>query len=145
MIPKILHFIWVGNKDVFPKYANFIVGEFKSKNPDFDVRLHNFTVDEIIYKASKSKDKMFLDILNNAVNERIRKLKDFLQKTKDGIFDNSNICVNMGTEISNQLRYYYLNTYGGIYCDLDCYPIKPFDSKLLALEKFFMSSMTRRT
>jgi len=34
--------------------------------------------------------------------------------------------------IADYLRFNLLTKYGGIYCDLDCYPLKPFDDDILS-------------
>ena len=41
------------------------------------------------------------------------------------------------TAISDAFRFYLLNKYGGIYLDLDTFPVKPFDDKLLSYENGF--------
>lgn len=38
--------------------------------------------------------------------------------------------------LSDLLRVAFLNKYGGIYLDCDCFPVKPFDDKLLNLRYF---------
>lgn len=41
------------------------------------------------------------------------------------------------TAISDALRFYLLNKYGGIYLDLDTFPVKSFDDKLLSHKNGF--------
>lgn len=41
------------------------------------------------------------------------------------------------TAISDAFRFYLLNKYGGIYLDMDTFPVKPFDDKLLSYENGF--------
>ena len=41
------------------------------------------------------------------------------------------------TALSDAFRFYLLNKYGGIYLDLDTFPVKPFDDKLLLYENGF--------
>jgi mannosyltransferase OCH1-like enzyme len=41
------------------------------------------------------------------------------------------------TALSDAFRFYLLNKYGGIYLDLDTFPVKPFDDKLLSYENGF--------
>lgn len=42
------------------------------------------------------------------------------------------------TALSDALRFYLLNKYGGIYLDLDTFPVNPFDSHLLSYENGFV-------
>lgn len=40
------------------------------------------------------------------------------------------------TAMSDALRFYLLDTYGGIYLDCDTFPVKPFDDRLLNMDYF---------
>ena len=42
-----------------------------------------------------------------------------------------NVRMNIPTYISDSLRFKLIEKYGGIYLDLDCFPLKPSDSNLL--------------
>ena len=112
MIPKILHFIWLGpNK---PNYVNFAIDTFKKVNHDFEI---NF-IEEI-------------DI-ENPKNSIVKQTIDYMLSTKYKIPENKRFI----GQLSIELRYILIYKYGGIYLDCDTFPIKPFDDKLLNCKKF---------
>lgn len=128
MIPKRLIFIWLGPN--VPDYGYFCMDNFKKINPDFEI--------------------MFVHIpnVNNSQNQDLLELQAILnsgQKTVysymfDRKFAQKHMQSELGklTSLSDALRIYLLNKYGGIYLDLDTFPVKPFDEKLLSYENGFV-------
>ncbi len=116
MIQKNFFQTWVG--DEIPKSAVFSFNSFKNMNPDFCCDFVSFSVDAPGDWATRLPD------FNKAVNRDIPKMKK-----------NMNVAL--------LLRYYLIQEYGGIFCDSDMFPIRPFDNKLLSLTGCFKMSKTR--
>ena len=127
MIPKILHFIWLGNQ--IPSYANFSINAFKTVNPAFEVNFIHYTIKEIEDVVSLSDQELDCNskILKKTINSIIGKDKlynSILQHCKK-----SNL--RFIQVLSDIYRLEILNQYGGIYLDCDCFPIKSFDEDIL--------------
>jgi len=117
MIPKNLFFLWFGD-DPIPKYAENVIRTYKEVNPDYMVKLYLKNIKEI--EEEKTKD----DILDKARKEAIvNKLKFFPNKPFIIL-------------LSVAYRKLIVNKYGGIYLDLDTFPIRPFDDLLLNRDCF---------
>lgn len=120
-------FIWLGSE--VPDYGKFCIDSFKQVNPDFEIML----VNEVDVEHPKNEDvKECLDLISSNEYNMYKHMvvRPFavqkLASTK----------VKRMTAISDALRLYLLNKYGGIYLDLDTFPVKPFDERLLSYEGF---------
>lgn len=134
MIPKNLHFIWIGPQ---VKYVDFCIQNFKRKNPDFNVIfVHYLPIQlEELYFQKKIKtdiDKICYDLIDGILHKT--KYKKLIERQ-------INFFKLFGTIPFLQLfcdilRLELLNIFGGIYLDCDTYPIKPFDEKILNMKNF---------
>lgn len=102
---------WIGN-DV-PDWALYAFGAFKSLNPDFKCE--------------------FVQIDPDNCDEWDERLIDYHVKGCTPYLDckqRLNTIVGR-VRLSELVRYYLVQTYGGIIADCDVYPIKPFDDNLI--------------
>lgn len=122
MIPKILHFIWIGK--TVPAYVDNVLQTFQRVNPSFSV---NFT------RA---------DTINDTDNRDINEVIDEIQNTSTFYNElyNSPFAVKMrksgnlnaiNSSFVDCLKFYIVNKYGGIYLDCDTFPVKPFSDDFL--------------
>lgn len=135
MIPKILHFIWIGQK---PLYLNFAIQAYKKFNPDFEVKLVHYTNSQLesLYfdrSINSLQDQQVYDLLDKLINHDA--YHDLVQNLVCG-----DGCINYFATPFIQLfcdilRLELLNLHGGLYVDCDTYPIKPFDDALLNHDK----------
>lgn len=102
-IPKIIHQIWIGYQEMPELYQEF-TKQMKEMHPDWEYKL--WTHDEVFNNVYKDDP--------------------FLQEyvTKPDVY--------RWAFISDRIRLLILRDYGGIYCDVDAKPIRPFD---IILEK----------
>ena len=126
MIPKILHFIWLGDR--IPSYAEFCMNSFHEVNPDFKI---NFIHDTI--KNPQNEDVK--DILKLIKDESTFYYKMFNRPWAKRHLQSYN---GIMSNVADCLRCYILNKYGGIYLDLDTFPVNPFDNKLLNHKNFIV-------
>lgn len=125
MIPKQLFFIWFGD---LPDYATYSMNSFKQMNPDFNVDLIHYSINDVV----------------NCNDTLINHCKDLIFKTKKGIrnkyFDYIKHRIeskfNFIQILSDFLRFELLYYYGGIYLDCDTFPVKKFDDNLLNMNSF---------
>ncbi|MBD3272799.1 hypothetical protein GF385_00410 [Candidatus Dependentiae bacterium] len=97
-IPKIIHQIWLGpNK--FPDDYNYFINSFKKKHPDWEYIFWNEDKIKKIFKQGFLNQYLF-----NLAYKREKYAK-----------------------ASDILRYEILYKFGGLYVDLDCKCVKPFD------------------
>ena len=137
VIPKILHFNWVGDINKLPSYGYKTMQLMKEMNPDFEVRFTHITKQEIIDKLN-SHDEYMTTIIRRAINRLKWRISVVEQSLLTDNVDTDRLFSNIFVVISNEIRFDALHTYGGIYCDLDCFPLKPFDEKLLSFNAFRM-------
>lgn len=132
MIPKILHFIWFG-KGV-PDYAWHVINTYKKVNPDFAI---NFIHEKNAKNAIHPDVTGCLDLVNDKKSKyyKIFNVPIFKNNFKNEIIFN--------TAFSDALRFYLLDKYGGIYLDLDTWPIAPFDDWLLS-QKYFHANVKNK-
>ena len=109
MIPKILHFIWIGDNK--PNYVDFAINNFREVNPDFKI---NFVFEKDIENPT-----------NDDVKQYLKKFKPDEKNSKSFII-----------QFVDLFRKFLLIKYGGIYLDCDTFPIRPFNDELLKLNKF---------
>ena len=126
MIPRRLIFIWLGNE--LPDYGKFCIESFKKTNPSFEVMLVN---DD----PENPKNEDLIEVLKHINSDEPSFYKHMVTRG----FAKKNYVSNTGkrTGISDALRFWLLNKYGGIYLDLDTFPVKPFDDTLLSHENGF--------
>ena len=122
MIPKRLIFIWLGSE--LPDYGKFCIESFKKVNPDFEIML----VNEVDMNNIKSQDlKDCIGIINSDKSTLYKHLttRNWVKKNLDSPIGNI-------VAISDAFRFYLLNKYGGIYLDVDTFPVNKFDDALLS-------------
>lgn len=127
MISKRLIFIWLGSE--VPDYGKFCMDAFKQVNPNFEIML----VHEPDMKNIQNQDLKDCISLVDGENYNFYKHMVVRPWAKKHLFGE----VGHITAISDAFRFYLLNKYGGIYLDLDTFPVKPFDDKLLSYENGF--------
>ena len=122
MIPKRLIFIWLGSE--LPKWGQFCMDNFKKVNPDFEIM---FVYEPDMNNIKNQDLKEFLShlLINNFD-------KDFYSKLYRRNWNNYNLLTQAGliTLISDCFRFYLLNKYGGIYLDLDTFPVNKFNDDI---------------
>jgi len=128
-IPKILHFVWVGNP--IPEKYQKNLRKWRKKNPDYEI---NLWVDgDLLTKDELEKIKKFCKAIKINVVDVVDKIEDPTNKTwykRDlGGYYDSVIGENRNWAIaSNFLRALILEEAGGIYLDTDVYPQKRLPS-----------------
>ena len=103
-IPKKIHQIWIGHKEI-PEYCAEFGKEMEAMHPDWEYKLwrHEDIFDDLY------KDDEYLQ--NYAKDPDLYKW----------------------AFIADRIRLLLLRDFGGIYCDLDAKPIRPFDIVLAGL------------
>lgn len=103
---KVILFLWFGDEK--PPYIEWTLDNFRKMNPGWEIRYIEYSNEQILnYKEQ-----------NDPV----------LSKSMDGLVD---ICNHKINSLSDKYRMNYLNEHKDetiIYCDLDCFPIAPFDN-----------------
>ena len=113
-IPKIIHQIWIGYKDP-PEWCVRFGKEMQAMHPDWE------------YKLWKHDD-----IFNGIYKDDIF-LQEYITKPE----------VYKWAFMADRIRLLLLRDFGGVYCDLDAKPIRPFDLVLneLSDQHTFFSGM----
>ena len=107
--------IWVG--EAVPKYAEHALNAFKTVNPEYSFDLIQY----IPGKSGEWEDKL--------KDYKVRGCTDFYRCLDSD--DSWHRCM-----LSILMRYWLIQTYGGIYADCDMFPIKPLD-ELSSLDRPF--------
>jgi hypothetical protein len=121
-----LFFIWFGNNK--PDYVDFAVNAFKEVNPDFNIQLIEYTIDEIEY---------ICDIPHGKMEKTIKYSHDWLLNNSfhyvaQNFLNNPSWKRPHFTQtLLNNYKWWLINYFGGIYLDCDTFPIRPFDYTLL--------------
>lgn len=106
-IPKKIHQIWIGNQDI-PEHCAAFGREMEAMHPDWEYTL--WTHDMIFNpETGLYKDDPYLS--------------NYVQNVK----------LYKWAFIADRIRLLLLRDFGGIYCDLDAKPIRPFDVVLETL------------
>ena len=100
-LPKIIHQIWIGPEEI-PKHCLGFSEKMRIIHPDWEYKL--WTHDEIF--NDRYKDDKFL--------------QEYI----------TNPDVYKWAFMADRVRLLLLRDFGGIYCDLDANPIRPFDTLL---------------
>lgn len=129
MIPKILHFIWIGNH--IPLYAMFSIQSFKKINKTFSIHFLHYTIEQIENIDVKNDDDYLLQKAINGILCKCNKYLNIIQHCKC----NKLLFIQL---LSDIYRLEILNFYGGIYLDCDCFPKRPFDDEILSYEQFIV-------
>lgn len=129
MIPKILHFIWLGN--YMPSYVLFSIQSFKKMNETFDIHFLHYTIDQIESLDVKTDDDYLLQRTINGILCKCDKYLNVMQHCKQ----NNLMFIQL---LSDIYRLEILNFYGGIYLDCDCFPKRSFDDEMLSYEQFIV-------
>ena len=103
-IPKIIHQIWVGEREM-PEHCKQFTQKMKDLHPDWDVKLWGNEVFTELYKDDPY-------------------LQNYIKDPE----------LYKWAFISDRVRMLLLRDYGGIYCDVDAMPIRSFDTILDKLE-----------
>ena len=103
---KVILFLWFGDEK--PPYIQWTLENFRKMNPGWEIRYIEYSNEQILnYKEQKDP---------------------ILSKSMDGLIDVYN---HELTSLSDTYRLNYLNEHKDelvVYCDLDCFPIAPFDN-----------------
>ena len=97
MVPKIIHQIWIGDEPI-PEHCKEFSKEMQSMHPNWEYKLWG---NELLY-----------DIYSND-----KYIKHYL----------TNPHIYKWAFTADRIRMLLLKEYGGVYCDLDAKPIRPFD------------------
>ena len=102
-LKKVILFLWFGDEK--PKYIEWTLENFRKMNPGWEILYIEYTTDQVIHHELV-KDPILTDVMKS--------------RDKFGYIGN----------VSNDYRRLYLNrhTEMTVYCDLDCFPIAPFDN-----------------
>lgn len=126
-ITNIIHLIWLG--DILPDYTEYVISAYQEMNPSFEIRLTHRTISQLekIYRGEYTqKDD---DIINLAIQRTLKIEDDEFIKLQLRLYGDN---VRFVQVLSDVLRLELLNRYGGIYVDLDTFPVKAFDQELLS-------------
>lgn len=127
MIPRRLFFNWLG-PDV-PAYARFAMDAFARVNPDFEIRfLHE-------PDPGHPRDPLLAETLRLVAANDGNPLS--LIFNRPWARKNLDSPVGRLANLSDCLRLLQVERLGGIYLDLDTFPVRPFDDRLLSCGCFF--------
>ena len=135
MIPKLLIFIWLGSEP--PDYGKFCIDAFRKVNPEFEIML----VNEVDVEHPKNEDVK--ECMRLVYSKDYNIYKHMVERPWAKVHLKINKKANLAA-YSDALRLYLLNKYGGIYLDLDTFPVKAFDEKLLSYEGFAVNHIQKR-
>ena len=102
--------MWLGDEK--PSYTQWTLNNFKIMNPSWEIRFVQYSADQIINQR-------------NTIDPILAKIID--ESSMDE-FNNEN---QWKLKLSEKYRFAYLGSHFEefiIYCDLDCFPIAPFDN-----------------
>lgn len=122
MIDRNFFMCWVGGN--IPEYALRSFAAFRDVNPSFNCEFIHFSFDDFAGWDRKLE------------NYKVRGVRDF----KWCISEDS---PRHRVEMCNMVKYYLVQTHGGIYADCDLFPIRPFDEQLVSITHPFKISKTR--
>ena len=126
MIPKTLYFLWFGGG--VPVYADYAVDAFRTVNPGFKIKFIREP------DPRKSKDGDIQECLALSRDKDSKYYKIFHRGHFGNLQSRSQVIFN--TAFSDTFRCFLLDRYGGIYLDVDMWPVRPFDDWLLGLGYF---------
>ena len=106
---KVILFLWFGDEK--PSYINWTPENFRKMNPGWEIRYIEYSTQQILHYKEQ--------------NDPI------LSKSMDGLIDVYN---HKMTSLADTYKLNYLNEHKDefiVYCDLDCFPIAPFDNFIM--------------
>ena len=110
-----------------PRYAWHVMNTYKAVNPDFAV---DFVHEEDARRPVHPDVAECLRLVRDGSSKYHRIFDVPIFK---GMFRNETV---FNTALSDAVRFYLLDKYGGIYLDLDTWPVAPFDDWLLSQRYF---------
>lgn len=125
-------FVWLGSE--LPEYGKFCIQSFKKINPDFEVMLVNEP------DMSNIQNEDLKDCIRLVESEEYNIYKHMVCRPW-AISNLMNTSVGRITALSDAFRLYLLNKHGGIYIDIDAFPVKPFDDQLLSYAGFTINNI----
>lgn len=127
-IEKNIFFIWLG--DILPSSVDYVINSFKSLNPQMECRLIHKTIQDV----NDIEKKCIKDEINDILLKSIHQLKQmFINRSDNFIFNQLKLYgknVRFIQLLSDVFRKDVIKHFGGIYVDLDIFPVKSFDSLL---------------
>ena len=125
MIPKILHFIWFGDKR--PDYCQFSIDNFHNVNPGFAINTYFRSIHDI--ESLHEKDYSTLNNIDVLIKKCIDAIVNMNTDYNIQIYNSRDVFkMNFIQVLADIFRLEVLNTYGGIYLDCDTFPVRPFDN-----------------
>lgn len=130
--------MWLGN--VIPNYAINSVQAFKNKYLDYNIEFIRYKIQDITRICNGNLQSDIDKVLYNTIQQIFYKNNDSLYldyiKNQKMIYGKNikNIML-----ISDIFRLELLNTFGGIYIDIDSIPGITFDEQLLSYNRFCVS------
>lgn len=121
MLEKNMIFIWFGSQ--LPKFGRHVINEYQKCNPSFNT---------IVCIEPNIENPTNIDFTNMS-KELMSDTTNFYWKLLNRTFARQNCRTRNGmlSNLADCMKFWLLNKYGGIYLDLDTFPVKPFDDKLL--------------
>ncbi len=142
MIPKNIFFIWLGDK--LPTYTQFAIDAYKKINPEFNIIFLFYTIkdlEDIYYTDTKDKN-IYTQLLYNSILNIFQAKTEYKQFLYRFLTDNNTKLYGKDLRFIQVLcdiyRLELINNIGGIYIDLDTFPLKPFDDALLKNNAFIV-------
>ena len=109
---KVILFLWFGDEK--PPYIEWTLDNFRKMNPEWEIRYIEYTTKQMLDFMSTNDECLIKTIKQD--KEQQGQLQHYMNR------------------IADSYRCNYLNLHKDeliIYCDLDCFPIAPFDNFLL--------------
>ena len=135
MIPKRIFMIWLGN--VVPAYASTSVSLFSKEYSDYDIEFIKYKINDL----RKVRDGHIRSDIDGILAECMHEIFDIGDSSAYSAYIKNQLTIygkSMRNIIllSDMFRLGLLNTFGGIYVDVDSSPVKRFDERLMSNERF---------
>ena len=127
LIPKRMIFIWLGPNEV-PDYGKFSMDTYRKVNPDFEMM---FVREKDVEHPSNPDFAEMLRLVHDVDEDNTYK-KIYYRKWAEAHLSGHASSPRGCTRYADVFRAFLLNKYGGVYLDLDTFPVRPFDDKLLS-------------
>lgn len=140
-IPKRLFMVWLG--DNVPSYVQFSMNAYKEANPDFDIQLVHFTMQQIEDAYYGKTSTVLEHLLHDSIHGILSRDQNYISKLCiekiDSLAKSFGDSIRFMQVLSDIYRLKLVSTLGGLYVDCDTFPLKPFDDKLLQLKQFIVA------
>jgi hypothetical protein len=147
-IPKIIHYVYVG--DSIPYYINYSIKSCRMMNPDYDIKVHNYTISDFynldVFKNNNKNNCKLDDLIFNykwhILNEYggiILSNSTFILRNFDDILCHSKICYTYIDDNYNYCKDYCLTgniAKCNINSDTLIYPPLNYNDKFYQTYKF---------